>query len=404
MSSALDKVRELDSLAVPLDWMSVCAEVVGLDRLPRTDDDEADLERYARAAWTRLAEPGNEWAGMLVRIFGPVAALAAVATRDEKVLRQFHPRLEQLNLPRDVEIAGKFDARVVTPADQEWPRGVDDLDVPPLGLWVRGEHSVAEVCRSSVAVVGARAATAYGTSTAAELSWSLAERGRAVVSGAAYGIDRAAHEGALASGGVTVAVLACGVDRPYPASNADLLATIASIGLVISEVPPGSAALRSRFLQRNRLIATMTQGTVVVEAGWRSGSRNTAGTAAEHHRAVMAVPGPITSTASAGCHEMIRSGMATLVTDVDEVMELLSPIGEGAVPPRLGEARLRDHLPEDDAKVLDSVAARPRSVGKIASIAGMGTREVVTSLGRLELAGLVVPSGSGWRTQPPQRG
>lgn len=390
------------TLALPPteDAQARVAELIGYHRLPRSGDDAADLDRYARAAWTRLAEPGNQWAALLVERAGPVTALAVVSDRTEQVVRQFQPRLDQLDVPRDVEIAARFDARVVVPGDEEWPSSLADLDVPPIALWARGPAPLAAAGHRSVAIVGARASTHYGAAQAAEMAWALAERGYTIVSGAAYGIDAAAHEGALAAGGTTVAVLACGVDQPYPAANAQLLAAIARTGTVVSEVAPGSAALRSRFLQRNRLIAAMTRGTIVVEAGLRSGSRNTAGTASRHHRVVMAVPGPVTSAASAGCHELIRSGMAVLVTDAGEVAELLAPVGEEVAPERRGEDRPGDTLPEADARVLDALASRPRTVGKIATVAGLSTRDVTAALGRLELAGLAVSTTGGWRRPP----
>lgn len=385
------------------DTLDRAAAIVKLDRLPRTGDDLADLDRYARAAWTRIAEPGNQWSALLIRELGPVEALAVTADRSETVVEQFRPRLAGLDVPRDLEIAARFGARLIVPSDEEWPRGVNDLDIPPLALWVRGPLALDAACAGSVAIVGARAATHYGTGQASELGWALAERGHTVISGAAYGIDAAAHEGALAAGGATVAVLACGVDRPYPSGNAPLLATIAERGCVVSEVAPGSAALRSRFLGRNRLIATMSAGTVVVEAGLRSGSRNTAGTASAHHRVVMAVPGPVTSAASAGCHEMIRSGMAALVTDADDVVELLAPVGEGLGAERTGASRPNDALPPGDARVLDALTGRARSIDKVAEVAGMSARDVTAALGRLALADMAVQAAGGWRTAPRPR-
>ena len=378
-----------------------CAEeaagLVRLDRLPRSGDERADLERYCRAAWTRIAEPGNQWSHAMVAQLGPVAALAAAAERSERVVDQFRPRLAQLDVPRDLDIAARFGARLLVPGDAEWPAGVDDLDMPPFALWVRGHLDLQRACSSSVAVVGARACTQYGSDVAGELGWELASRGFSVVSGAAYGIDAAAHRGALAAGGFTAAVLACGIDQHYPAAHADLLRTIAERGSVVSEVAPGSAALRSRFLQRNRLIATMTQGTVVVEAGLRSGSKNTAGTAARHHRVVMAVPGSVKSMASAGCNELVRSGMAQLVTDADDVSELLRPVGEGLGPERRAPRQARDDLPPDDARVLDALTSRSRSVAKIADVSGLSLRAATAVLGRLDALGFATPTDTGWR-------
>lgn len=386
---------------VPDDYAGRAASLIGFERLPSSGDAERDLERYCRAAWTRLVEPDNHWAFTLVGRLGPVAALAALAERAESVVEQFRPRLAMLDVPRDMEIAARYQARLVIPGDDEWPSGLDDLDMPPYALWVRGRRSPAGLCESSVAVVGARASSDYGNDVAVDLGWGLASKGFTVVSGAAYGIDAAAHRGALAADGLTVAVLACGIDKPYPSGHADLLATIADRGLVVTETAPGSAALRSRFLLRNRLIATMTQGTVVVEAGLRSGSKNTAGTAARYQRVVMAVPGRVTSASSAGCHEIIRSGMAQLVTDADEVAELLSPAGESLAPERRAPRRARDDLSSSDARVLDALTSRGRPVTKIANVAGLSVRSTAAVLGRLDALGFATYSGTGWRRAHP---
>ena len=386
---------------VPDDYAGRAASLIGFERLPGTGDSERDLERYCRAAWTRLVEPDNQAAFALVGRLGPVAALAALTDRSESVVERFQPRLAMLDVPRDLEIAERYRARLVIPGDDEWPSALDDLDMPPYALWVRGPHSLARVCESSVAVVGARASSDYGNDVAAELGWGLATKGFTVVSGAAYGIDAAAHRGALAADGLTVALLACGIDKPYPSGHADLLATIAERGLVVSETAPGSAALRSRFLLRNRLIATMTQGTVVVEAGLRSGSKNTAGTAARHQRVVMAVPGRVTSASSAGCHEIIRSGMAQLVTDAEEVAELLSPAGEALAPERRAPRRPGDDLSSGDARVLDALTSRGRPVAKIANVAGLSVRSTAAVLGRLDALGFATYADSGWRRAKP---
>ncbi|MDO5696721.1 MAG: DNA-processing protein DprA [Dermatophilus congolensis] len=389
---------------VPDDYAGLAASVVRFDRLPHSGDDDRDLERYARAAWTRLVEPDNHWARTLVGQFGPVGALAALADRSESVVGQFHPRLAMLDVPRDLEIADRYRARILIPGDAEWPPGLDDLDLPPYALWVRGPHDLAALSARSVAVVGARACSDYGINVANDLGWGLAGHGFTVVSGAAFGIDAAAHRGALAAEGLTVAVLACGIDKPYPTAHADLIATIAARGVVVTETAPGCSALKSRFLQRNRLIATMTQGTVVVEAGIRSGSKNTAGYAAKYHRVVMAVPGRVNSSTSAGCHEIIRSGMAQLVTDHDEVAELLSPVGESMAPARRAPRRPRDELSSDDARVLDTLSSRARSVTSIATVVGTPLRGTTAALGRLEALGLAVQTDTGWRTPPRKRG
>ncbi len=221
------------------------------------------------------------------------------------------------------------------PGDTEWPGQLDDLgDGRPLGLWVRGTPDLRMWALRSVALVGARACTEYGAFMAATLAAGLAEKGWIVVSGGAYGIDGAAHRGALGAGGATVAVLACGVDRPYPRGHAGLIGRIAEQGLVVGELPPGEHPTPSRFILRNRVIAALTRGTVVVEAAHRSGSLVTARAARRLGRHTIGVPGPATSGLSAGVHELLRQD-AALVTDADEIVELVGDMGELA-PERRG--------------------------------------------------------------------
>ena len=352
-------------------------------------------ERAARVAWARLAEPGEEAVAARIAAVGAEEALYA-AGPDTTVGKRLAERLNDLDVDRDFAIARRLGARLVIPGDVEWPAGLDDLLAPPLCLWVLGHAGLSDVAARSVAIVGARAATGYGVHVAKELGAGLAERGFAVVSGAAYGIDGAAHEGALAVDGVTIAVLAGGVDRPYPVGHASLLHRIAENGLVISEVPPGSAPTRWRFLSRNRVIATLTQGTVVVEAGLRSGSRNTARLAGEHLRVVCAVPGPITSAVSAGCHELVRAG-ATLVTDADEVAEAVGPIGELA-PRKAGEQVPGDDLASSHRTVLAALLVRKGlTVAELARRTGLGSAETRGALAALDLADLARREGEDWR-------
>lgn len=360
-----------------------------------------DEERHARAAWSRLAEPGDVRALGLIAGHGAVGALAMVLKGDAEVPETFRLRAERLDVERDLEIACHIGARVVCPDDPDWPSGLDDLEAPPICLWVRGPADLSTLAHRSVAIVGARGCTAYGDQVAADLGAGLAERGFTVVSGAAFGIDAAGHRGALAVGGVTVAVLAGGVERPYPVAHQLLLQRIAESGAVISEVPPGSAPTRPRFLLRNRLIATMTTGTVVVEAGLRSGSLNTARTAAEHGRPVGVVPGPVTSMVSAGCHQARRDGLAEIVTDVAEVVDLVGQIGVDAAPRPSAPQREVDRLDPGDATALACVPIRAAvPVEAIAMAAGLAPKAVLAALGRLELAGLIRREAGGWRKLP----
>src|SRR5690606_31319799 len=201
----------------------------------------------------------------------------------------------------------------------------------PIALWVRGNVSTVGSLPQSISLVGARAATGYGEHVAMDASASLVDRGYTIVSGAAYGIDGMAHRAALASGGQTLAFLAGGVDRFYPSGHDALLTRIVEKGAVVSELPCGSQPTKWRFLQRNRLIAAASRATVVVEAGWRSGSLNTAGHAAALGRPLGAVPGPVTSAASAGCHRLIREFTAVCVTDAGEMAELAPLAGQPAL-------------------------------------------------------------------------
>jgi DNA processing protein len=358
-------------------------------------------DRFARAAWSRIAEPGDPVATRLIRTLGPVAALQRAASGTDQGVQRFLPRLEVLDVERDLEVGAKFTARILCPGDLEWPGGLDDLSAPPYCLWVRGPVDLAAACERSAAVVGARSATAYGEMVSTEMAAGLGERRFTIISGAAFGIDAAAHRGALATGASTIAVLAGGVERPYPSSHAALIARIVEVGAVISEVAPGSAPTKTRFLQRNRMIATMARGTVVVEAGLRSGSLNTARTAAEHGRVVAAVPGPVTSMMSAGCHEAIRSGMAQLVTDAAEAAEAIGDYGSDLAPVRRGPTFAGDELDDHGARVLSALPVRKGvPVSRLAVSAGLSPVEVRSVLGRLDLSALAERHGEGWRQSP----
>ena len=287
----------------------------------------------------------------------------------------------------------------MVPGDEEWPARLGDLDRAeplagrggaPLGLWVRGPLHLAETVERAVAVVGSRSATSYGGGVAGEIGATLAKQGHTVVSGAAFGIDQSAHRGALAMRGPTIAVLACGVDRAYPSAHRQLLDYIADTGLVVSELAPGCAPTKLRFLSRNRIIAALCGGTVVVEAAIRSGALNTASWALRLNRTLMGVPGPVTSAPSAGVHQLIRARDALLVTNGEEVLELVAPAGEHTlVEPRAPE-RPHDRLSLLDQQVLDAVpveqAAAPVS---IARTAGLALPRVRDALARLVAAGLV---------------
>ncbi|MGL5928767.1 MAG: DNA-processing protein DprA, partial [Dermatophilaceae bacterium] len=250
-------------------------------------------ERWARVAWSFLVEPADVELTAVIAEHGAAEALARLREGRLESRRRFEPRLARLDVDDLAHAVQARGVRVLVPGDRTWPPGVDRLAAPPYCLYVRGESDLAALADRSVAVVGSRAATDYGQRVAGDIGDGLCARGFTVVSGAAYGIDAAAHRGALAAGGPTIAVLACGVDVPYPRAHARLLDEVARLGAVVSEVPVGCAPYRSRFLARNRVIALLTRATVVVEASLRSGSLVTARQAREHHLPVGAVPGPV---------------------------------------------------------------------------------------------------------------
>ncbi|WP_101524055.1 DNA-processing protein DprA [Nocardioides houyundeii] len=365
-------------------------------------------ERLARAALSRLAEPGDP------RLTGLVSEIGAVTVRDHlQAERDLHglrtdvaERLEALDPAADLERADRLGVRFVVPGDPEWPEGLDELAHAgavanrggvPVGLWLRG-HARLDTVASGVAVVGCRSSTTYGDSTAGEIAAMAARAGLSVVSGAAFGIDQAAHRGALAMQGSTVAVLACGADRHYPAAHRRLIDHIADVGLVVSEAAPGCAPLRVRFLARNRLVAALARGTVVVEAAVRSGALSTAHWTTRLNRPLMGVPGPVTSAQSQGVHEKLRSGEATLVTGGEDVLEILGRPGDHLREEPRGPVRVRDGLGLRAQQVLDAVpVTRGAAVDSIARSAGIGLREVHSTLVTLASQGLVVHDSRGWR-------
>ncbi|MFD8978779.1 DNA-processing protein DprA [Streptomyces sp. NPDC059564] len=371
---------------------------------------EPGADVLARAALTRVLEPGDEHGGRWLRELGAVGLMRTLTGPGEECaaltgvgaerLAGYRRRAALAEPRRDLADAAAAGCRFICPGSAQWPTQLDDLgDARPVGLWLRGGPDLRTWALRSVAVVGARACTPYGAHMAQTLAAGLTERGWVVVSGAAYGIDGAAHRGALASGGATAAVLACGVDVGYPRGHAGLLGRIARQGLVLGELPPGSHPTPSRFVLRNRVIAALTRGTVVVEAAHRSGSLVTARRAQQLGRLTMGVPGPATSGLSAGVHELLRGG-AELVTDAAEVIELVGDIGELA-PARRGPVLARDLLDPDAARVLEALpAGRPAGLDEISLAAGTGTDEVIGRLYELHSLGFVERQGDGWRLAP----
>ncbi|WP_239455315.1 DNA-processing protein DprA [Nocardioides gilvus] len=368
-------------------------------------------ERLARVALSRLAEPGD------VRMTRLVADLGARAVHEHlmeeggssELRDDVATRLASLDPAAELDRAERLGLRFLVPGDEEWPDQVDGLlgagavnvrGGVPIGLWVKGPLRLDRVARS-VAIVGARSATSYGSHVAAEIAAGLSRSDTCVISGAALGIDQAAHRGALSAEGPTVAVLACGADRIYPAAHRELISWIGDHGLVVSEAPPGGAPTRVRFLARNRLIAALGAGTVVVEAALRSGALSTAAWTERLGRPLMGVPGPVTSAQSQGVHERIRLGAAHLVTCADDVAELVARAGEAIVEDRREPVRPRDRFTVRQRQVLDAL---PVSRGVGADIvswgAGIGLREVQSTLVGLETGGWVLRDGHGWRLAP----
>lgn len=366
------------------------------------DDPAGELQ--ARVLLSRVLEPGDEVGGRWLRELGPVEV--ARRLRDggpqlvgitDKRWAGLLDRAEQAEPERDLAVAQEAGMRFVTPGNGEWPGQLDDLgDARPVGLWVRGRPSLRMWALRSVAVVGARACTEYGAHMAGTLGAGLAEHGWVVVSGGAYGVDGAAHRGALGAGGATVAVLACGADRAYPPGHTELLGRIAEQGLVIGELPPGDHPTPSRFIVRNRVIAALTRGTVVVEAARRSGSLVTARAAQRLGRHTMGVPGPATSGLSAGVHELLR-GDAVLVTDAAEVVELVGDMGELA-PDRRGPVLPRDLLEPGARRVLAALPGRGTAPpGDIARGAQTTQDDAIARLYELRSLGYVERHGDGWK-------
>ncbi|MER2134633.1 MAG: DNA-processing protein DprA [Arthrobacter sp.] len=425
----------------------------------------------ARAALSRLIEPSDTVGQALVAAAGPETAALVAAGREraqtslrrevgalleergvqgtsrifDEALERWQPRAAGLAPQRDLQTVHRFGGRMLVPEGTDWPSSLADLGQGmPFCLWIRGNGNIPELGQC-LALVGSRDATSYGLAITGDLAAGLVQRGRTVISGGAYGIDAQAHRSALAVGSIqqgseiraarggnrpsgagsteppTISVLAGGVDRFYPAGNEDLLRAVAETGLILSEVPPGSAPTRWRFLQRNRLIAALAAATVVVEARWRSGALNTAHHAAELGRGVGAVPGSVYSANSAGCHRLLREGSAVCVSDAAEVLELSDPFvlapDDADGSHRTGVLADHDGLTVEDILLLDALPLRKAvPAQKLSAVAGLSPAAVRAGLARLELSGLARRTGEGlWQrgdrprpnpgtTKPPLEG
>lgn len=382
-----------------------------------------DEARVARIVLAHAAEPGRRDLGELVRSVGPVAALELVHTGSlppslhEVVAARLSTLDPVADATRATDLATRIGARIITPEDEQWPARIEDLvristqgantierdTDPPHAIWLRGQASLREACERAVAIVGSRASTGYGDHVAADLAYGLAERGWTVISGGAFGIDAAAHRGALAASGLTIAVLAGGVEKAYPPAHHLLFDRITDSGLLLSEWPPGTNPHRHRFLVRNRLIAALAAGTVLVEANLRSGARFTLRRTRQLNRMAMVVPGPVTSAMSTGAHEELRAEQpTTLVTRVDQVLEAIGRIGSDLAVQGQAEPAGRDALSILQRQVLDGV--RPRkllSAEQIAAAVGVPARHVRATMPALQRAGFVTAEGAGYRLRRP---
>ena len=349
-------------------------------------------DRQARLIISVAGEPGDERVGQAVAEFGAADAVKrwegghgadAMCTSIDRVLNSalIEQAVKSLN-----SVRGRF----ITPADEEWPDSLDDLDTAaPVGLWCTGAGSLSEIANRSLAVVGARSATAYGQRIAHEIGVQAAKENVGVISGAAYGIDAAAHRGSLVGQGNTVAVLACGVDVAYPVSHRELLSSITDSGVVVSEAPPGAKPHKHRFLIRNRLIAALSQSTVVVEAALRSGSLSTSNWAHVLNRQIWGIPGPITSATSAGVHAAIRDNMMKIASSTDDIFcDFKSP----ALPIQLGLL---------DGAIVGLLSEGPRSSHEIAMHFGaeVDFHDLQAALSLLEVRKLITLSNQGWKLE-----
>ena len=441
-------------------------------KLPYDIDDPA----LARATWARLAEPNSATAAMVVGRLGPGPALrwlleegvdssgqvrtspsppvpqpppgmsgtGDISTCWAQVAARWAPRLEGLDIRRELDVLDRLGGSLILPGEPWWPPGLNELEHPPFCLWVRGDPSllvnaadlrdkgigggqpgavedddaqsvvgagqpvreqrmpVGPASGLCLALVGARASTRYGEGIATSLATGVTAKGGLIVSGGAFGIDACAHRGALQEG-PTVSVSAGGVDRLYPVGNTGVLEAVIASGALVAEVPPGCQPGRHRFVSRNRVIAAISGATIVVEAAWRSGALSTAHRALELGRQLGAVPGPVTSMSSVGCHRLLRKG-AVCITDTDDALELLTPLGTvdaDAVKeqdPALTGGGLLDGLDPDASLVLDAMPARAAAnTESIVRSSGLSPKETRSALGILELEGKVERTATGWK-------
>ena len=371
-----------------------------------------DHVRVARMGLCAGLDGGDPAMAALVREHGPVAVWEHL--RGSSSSRATAARVRGVDVAAVERATTECGSRFVIPSDSQWPARVGDLawsepvngdGGEPWGLWVSGKGDFARACARSVAIVGARASTAYGEHVAAELGAGLAERGYTVISGGAYGIDAAAHRGAMSSG-TTIAVMAGGLAQFYPPGNSQLISRVRESGFVVSEAPPDRVPSRGRFLIRNRLIAALSQATVIVEGAVRSGAQNTVSWALSMSRPVLAIPGPITSAMSVTPHRLVRNGEATLATSVEEIASALEPLNpQQEVLP--WDKKESENLTDQEQRIVNALPhSRGRSIDDLCVGLGLSAMAVLAGLTRLVQMGLAEEYREGlWRQprDPPTR-
>lgn len=354
-------------------------------------------ERDARMGLCAILPNGQPNVVEALAEFGAAALWEGLLQQPDSTWGRKATHVDIAALKRSTELCG---ARFIIPGDDEWPTGLSDLahsavggqTGEPAGLWVRG--GALSGFEGGVAIVGARACSTYGEHAATTLAADLAVQGRTVVSGLAYGVDACAHRGALGVRGRTVAVVASGVDDPYPSANAALARRIIGSGAVVSEMPPGERPTRYAFLARNRIIAALADAVVVVEAAARSGAKNTASWGNALGRPVLAVPGPITSSLSATPHKLIRDGEAVLVTGAEDVESVLSPVGTFEEPSGRGAQRPIDQLPLPLLEIREVIGAKEQvSAAQLSARTGQPMIDAMANAAELVETGWLQESG-----------
>ncbi len=351
----------------------------------------------ALVTWNALVEPGDRIAGELIRKHGPIDALRVFEERqatDEEhrsAFERWAPRYSSSLAEERLGCAQKHDLQVLLPSDDLWPKKLNDLDAhAPLLLWYRGNTNHFGQMSKTVGVVGSRNASHYGQRVTSDLTALLVEEEATIVSGGALGIDSVSHRTAIQLGGNTAAFMAGSLDCLYPAANYSLFDEIGHRGLLLSEMSPGSRPTRWRFLQRNRLIAAIASATVVTEAGWRSGSINTVKHANELGRPVFAVPGPITSPASAGCNRLIRDAEASMLVELSDL-----PVELGW---RADQVENTESLGPLDLRAFDALATSFQPLETLLAASGLSLNELRMALGSLKLLGKAEIGETGsWR-------